>query len=52
MPAVPLSLQALGHTVGQCTLDVHRRGCDVRWGLMPCYEIESKNCIAYIHIFT
>jgi len=35
MPPAPLSLETLGHAVGYETLDVHRRGHDVRAGWMP-----------------
>ncbi len=30
MSPAPLSPEALGHTVGQLTLDARRQGCDVR----------------------
>ena len=35
MSPAPLSPEALGHAVGQPTLDVYRQGYDVRKGSMP-----------------
>jgi hypothetical protein len=35
MSPAPLSPEALGHAVGQQTLDVNRQGRDVRKGSMP-----------------
>lgn len=39
MSPAPLSLETLGHAVGQPTLDVLRQGCDVRKGSMPLYVL-------------